>query len=228
MQETIYINDNNVLEYGVQALREYSVGGMTVTNSIFQGRNRSSYTLLASVYGRKPISFTLVYQGKTQREAYQVKALIESWMWGKSEIYLPNRFFYTCTLDSIAESVFEGQEGNWILLPVQYSLSGVQHDTLMTVPGENFINPGSLPLTDCSVSCTVSQAAGSYTLAGATFANVSAGEKLVVDGINKRILRNGAPAPGNVTFVQFPSVVPGINQFTAADPVTVEFYPSYL
>lgn len=228
MTETIYINGKNVLDYGVETLREYAVEGTAVTNTVFQGRNRSSYTLLAGVYGRKKFSFTLVYQGLTQREVYLTKSMVEGWMWGKPEIYLPNRFYYTSTLEDISDGVFEGVNQSLVLLPVKYTFSGVQHDPMLTVPGEQFWNPGTLPYTDCAVSCTVSAAADSYLLAGATFQNVSAGEKLEVDGILKRILRNGAPAPGNVTFISFPTVTPGQNSFTAADPVTVSFYPSYL
>lgn len=226
--ESVYINGKNVLDYGANVLREYAIGGSAITNTVFQGRNRSSYRLLAGVYGRKSISFTLVYEGETQRHVYLKKSVIESWMWGKCEVLMPNGFYYTCTLDSIDDSSFEGQEGNQILAETKYTLSGIQHDALMTVPGETFYNPGTLPYTDCSVSVTVGSAAPSYALAGATFSNVSAGESLEVDGINGRVLRNGAPAPGNVTFIRFPQVTPGQNSFTAPDPVTVQFYPSYL
>lgn len=228
MNETILINGEDVMDHGAEALREYSIGGTPIENTVFMGRNRSSYTLIASVYGRKEISFTLVYSGATQREAYLAKSTVEAMMWGKPEIYMPNEFYYTATLESIDDSIFEGDEGNQVLLPVKYTFSGIQHDPLVTVTGGTFTNPGTLPFADCRVSCTVTTAADSYLLAGVTFADVTAGEQLVVDGILKRILRNGAPAPGNVTFINFPVVVPGENTFTVTDPVTVEYYPCYL
>lgn len=227
MSDTILINGADVRNYGVEIVREYSIGGTQIENTIFLGRNRSSYPLLASVYGRKSYSFTLVYVGTTQREVYLAKSTVESMMWGKPEIYMPNDFYYTSTLEDIQDGVFEGVEEASVILPVKYSLSGIQHDALVTTGGQ-FTNAGTLPYADCKVSCTVSTAADNYTLAGVTFADVTAGENLVVDGIAKRILRNGAPAPGNVTFINFPTVTPGANTFSALDPVTVEYYPCYL
>ena len=224
----IAINGADLSERGVDMLRDYKIGGTAITNTIFQGRNRSSYRLLAGVYGQKPISFTLVYEGKTYREAALNRSAVESMLWGKVEISMPDGFFYTSTVQSIGEGTIYGQEDSQVLIEVPYELQGIQHDPLMTVAGGNFCNPGTLPYTDCSVSATAGAAASLYLLAGATFHDVKAGEKLEVDGINGRILRNGAPAPGNVDFIRFPQVTPGQNSFLAPDPVTVSFYPSYI
>lgn len=225
-----YINGVNPEDYGVLPLREYTVGGTKITNDIFQGRNRSDYRLLAGVYGRKPITLTLVYSGKTYREAKLLQSTVESWMWGKIELFLPDGFYYTSTLDSIGDGTPEGVDGNQVLCGVEYSFSGIQHDPLVTVQNAatGFLNPGTLPYADCICSVTASAAASSYQLAGATFQNVAQGEQLTVDGINGRLLRNGAPAPGNVTFTKFPTVTPGQNSFSAADPVTVQYYPCYI
>lgn len=225
-----YINNVDPASYGVLPLREYTVGGTSITNEIFQGRNRSSYRQLSKVYGQKPITFTLVYPGTTYREAKLLQSTVESLMWGVVELFLPDGFYYTATLQSIGEGTPEGVDGNQVLISVEYSFNGMQHDPLVTVENAaaGFINPGTLPFADCVCSVTASAAASSYQLAGATFQNVQQGEQLVVDGINGRLLRNGAPAPGNVTFTTFPSVTPGLNTFTAADPVTVQYYPCYM
>ena len=50
----------------------------------------------------------------------------------------------------------------------------------------------------------------------------------VLCGINKRILRNGAPGAAGVEWINFPYLTPGENAVTAADPVTVQFYPCYM
>lgn len=225
-----YINGVNPEDYGVLPMLEYSVGGTEIENDIFQGRNSSNFNLLAGVFGRKPISFTLVYPGKTHREAKLLRSTVEGWMWGKIELFLPDGFYYTATLDSIDDGTPEGVEDNQVLISVGYSFSGIQHDPLVTVQNAaaGFINPGTLPFAGCICSVTASAAADSYQLAGATFQNVTQGEQLTVDGINMRLLRNGAPAPGNVTFIKFPTVTPGENKFSAADPVTVQYYPCYM
>lgn len=85
-----------------------------------------------------------------------------------------------------------------------------------------------MPYTDCSLTVTVGASAESYTLGDAVFSNVSQGDVLCFDGINKRVLINGAPGAQDCTFLSFPSLVPGQNTFTAPDPITVEYYPAYL
>lgn len=225
-----YINGVNPEDYGVLPMREYTVGGSTITNTPYQGRNRSSYRLLAAVYGRKSITLTLVYPGTTYREAKLLQSTVEGWMWGKIELFLPDGFYYTSTLDSIGDGTPDGIDGNQVLISVEYSFSGIQHDPLVTVQNAaaGFWNPGTLPYADCICSVTAGAAASSYQLAGATFRDVQQGEHLTVDGINGRLLRNDAPAPGNVTFSKFPSVTPGQNSFSALDPVTVQFYPCFI
>lgn len=225
---SFFINGKNPEDYGAMALLSYKVSGSPITNTIFQGRNRSAYRLIASVYGQKSVSLSLIYKGKTYREASMLRSVIERWMWGKIELFMPDGFYYTVTLKSVGDGVPIGQENNMILIPVEYEFSGIQHDAMVTTAGESFINPGTLPYADCICSVTASAATDSYVLAGCTFQDVTQGESLVVDGINGRVLRNGAPAPGNVTFTSFPQVVPGENSFTADDPVTVQYYPSYL
>lgn len=228
MQNFFRIGKNDPEQYGAFLNQDYTISGTTVTNTTFQGRNRTSYTLLAAVFGRKAISFTLTYTAPTERLCALLRSTVESWMWGKVELYMPTGFWYTSVLTSIGDATREGVDGKGVLMHVQYSFEGIQHDPLVTVDGASFINPGTTPQADCIVEATASKAAENYALAGASFANVTVGEKLTVDGINGRILRNGAPATGNVTFTKFPSVVPGKNSFTAVDPVTVSFYPCYL
>lgn len=225
-----YINNVDPASYGVLPMLEYSVGGTKIENDIFQGRNSSNFNLLAGVFGRKPISFTLVYPGKTHREAKLLRSTVEGWMWGKIELFLPDGFYYTATLESIGDGMPEGVDGNQVLISVEYSFNGIQHDPLVTVENAaaGFLNPGTLPYADCICSVTVGAAADTYQLAGTIFQNVTQGEQLTVDGINGRLLRNGAPAPGNVTFSKFPQVTPGQNSFSALDPVTVQYYPCYM
>ena len=134
----IAIDGTDLSERGVNMLRDYKIGGTAITNTIFQGRNRSSYRLLAGVYGQKPVSFTLVYEGKTHREAALNRSAVEAMLWGKVEIFMPDGFFYTSTVQSIGEGTIYGQEDNQVLIEVPYELQGIQHDPLMTVAGGNF------------------------------------------------------------------------------------------
>ena len=85
-----------------------------------------------------------------------------------------------------------------------------------------------MPFTDAKLTVTVGATASSYSLKGAIFSNVTAGDVLVFDGINGKITKNGANYAANVAWTSFPSLTPGKNTLTALDAITVEYFPAYL
>lgn len=228
MKETIYINGTEISALGAESMRSYGVGGTVLENDYFQGRNRTNFALLSAVFKLKPVWFQLVFKADTRHEAMQQKSSVDALLYGTSEIHLPDGYYYRCMLESVGEIEWQGQDGAGILAIVKYSLSGMQHDPLVKVAGGSFYAAGTMPQMDASLSVTVSTAAAAYNLGGAIFPNVSKGETLTFDGINKRILRGGAPGAAGVQWVNFPVVKPGLNTFSAPDPVTVEYYPCYL
>jgi hypothetical protein len=227
--ERIYINDTDLADYGAKALRDsIKVGGTTITNDYFQGRNRTYFTMMSTTFGLKSVSFTLVYEATSLRTAMEHRSRLEVEMFDGCEIYLNDGFYYRCMLDSIGEAEIKGVDGIQVLVQVSYKLMGIQHDPLVTITdGSSFIAKGTMPKMDCRLSVTVGATAASYTLGGAVFENVQAGDVLVFDGILKRFLKNGAPTTAK-EWISFPYVIMGQNAFTALDPVTVEFYPCYL
>ena len=226
--ERVYINGVDILDYGAKALRDYTIGGTPITNDYFQGRNRSQYTLMSVTYGLKAINITFVYFGDTFREATLKKSSLEAQMFDGFEIYMPDGFYYRSMLDSIGEAETKGTDGDGVMIAVKYKFLGIQHDPLVTIEdGTSFIAEGTLPRMDCILTVTVGTDASSYTLGGAVFSNVVAGDVLVVDGINKRFLKNGAPTTAS-DWISFPFVTGGQNAFTALDTVKVEFYPCYI
>ena len=87
---------------------------------------------------------------------------------------------------------------------------------------------GTLPKMDCILSASPSADAEKYVVAGITFTNVHQGDQIVIDGITKRILINGGPAAQRCDIIDFPYLVPGDNTVSCIDPVTVQYYPSYV
>jgi hypothetical protein len=57
---------------------------------------------------------------------------------------------------------------------------------------------------------------------------VSAGDVLVADGINGRLLQNGTPTTGNAAFTHLPYLVPGEQTIICPETLTVQYYPSYI
>ena len=227
--ERIYINDIDILQYGARALRDtIKVGGTPVTNDYFQGRNRSSYVLMSTTFALKPVSFTLVFMGKYLYNTIENKSTFEAQAFNGCELHLPDGYYYKCMLDTIGEMTVRGVDGVEVLVECAYKFLGIQHDKMITVAdGTSFIARGTLPRMDCILSVTVGANASAYTLGGAVFENVVAGDVLVVDGINKRFLKNGAPTTAS-NWLGFPYVTSGLNAFLATDVVTVQYYPCYM
>ena len=227
--ERIYINDKNIADFNAKALRDsISVGGTEITNDYFKGRNRTHYTLMATTYGLKSVGFTLVFFAQYLRQAKEFKSALEAEMVNGCEIHLPDGFYYRCMLDKIGDDTTKGIDGVEVLIECKYTFNGIQHDPIEEVEdGSSFYAKGTMPKMDCQLQVTVGTSASSYTLGGATFGSVSAGDVLVVDGIYKRFLKNGAPIT-TTAWTSFPSVTSGLNQFTALDTVKVTYYPCYI
>lgn len=227
--ERIFINDKDILDYGAKALRDsLVVGGTSVENDYFQGRNRTHYTLMQTTFGLKQLEFTLVYQDQYQHNAELNRSKLEAVMFNGCEIYLPNGFYYRSMLQSIGSASTKGVDGNLVLIEVAYKFLAIQHDEMETIEnGASFEAKGTMPKMDCILSVTVGTSASSYSLGGAVFSNVQAGDVLSVDGINKRFLKNGTWTTAT-SWITFPSVTSGHNSFTASDPVKVQYYPCYI
>ena len=227
--EKIYINNIDIADYGAKALRDsIKIGGTEITNDYYQGRNRTNFTLMATTYGLKPVSFTLVYFSKYLRNAQEKRSALEANMAKGCELHMPDGFYYRCMLEKIGDVTTKGVDGSEVLVECSYTLKGIQHDELEHIPnGASFLALGTFPKMDCALKVTVSANANSYSLGGATFGAVVAGDVLVVDGINKRFLKNGAPITAT-DWISFPQVVAGENHITALDPVEVDYYPCYL
>lgn len=226
------VNGKPFSAYGGAMLFDYTVGGTEINNDYFQGRNRTSFTQLATVFKMRKIKLSVVFSGPDLEAVTLQKSLFDAACFGKSELFLPDGFFYTVVTNSLGDAAIVGIGETVTKVKATYEFTGLRHKPLVTVSlpaGGGKVNCGSTtPLTDCRLSCTVTTAAATYLLGGATFNDVTAGEPLVFDGIEKRILRNGAPGAANVNWTQFPALTPGENNIVCADAVTVEFYPTFL
>lgn len=225
---TAYINGTPLSAF-FAILQDFSVGAVQVTSSQWQGVNRTNFALLKQQFGLRTIEFSAGVFGQSYAEAALMLSKLNLALWGKVDITLPDGFSYFCVLDSLTDAPERigpgtGKTG----LIASFSLTGYRHGPMITTTGPDVYCPSTTPQTDCILSVTVGAAADSYQLGGATFPNVTHGESIVFDGINKRILRNGAPGAAGVEWINFPYLTPGENTVTAADPVTVQFYPCYL
>ena len=231
LQATAYINDVDI--YTVGALVEsFKVSGTAIDNTAYQGVNSTNFNVLSTTRGMRVITLNLFYKANNRRNLALKKAKIDNLIGnGKIDLKLPDGFHYFAFLTGCGDEQTLGVEGNEIIALCTYTLQGIRHDDLEKITGvtsgTSFLCKSLIPETDVRLTCTASQARASLTIGTVTITNVHANDILVVDGINKRILQNGAPCAGNMSFVNFPKLVPGNNTITCVETLTVEYYPTY-
>ena len=227
-QATIYINGVDVYsELGI-LVEKYSIGATPITNSVYQGGHSTSYNLLYSDFGRRSIKVSLFITAPTRAVLSGKKTALDAMLWGKLELLMPDGFFYTSVLKSAGELNPVGAEENQIIALCSYEFEGIQHGELVKSVGNTIICESTMPYTNCKLTCTASQNRASLAIGSVTITSVSANDVLTVDGINGRILQNGAPCAGNMSFTKFPQLVPGSNTITCAETLTIEYYPTFI
>lgn len=226
---SMFINETDISDYGV-LVESFKVGATKVDSKVYQGFNRTNFNVLSTERAMRPITVALFYSAKTRRELSLIKAKIDGMLGGKLDLYLPDDFFYFAYLESAGEEQIMGVEDNQVIALCSYSFTGIRHDPLETVQleaGATMQCKSTIPMTDCRLTCTASQNYASLQIGTVTITDVAEGDELEVDGILGRILQNGAPCAGNMSFIHFPYLVPGSNAITCPEDLVVEYYPTY-
>lgn len=218
--------------YGGAALLDYSVGETEINNYTFQGINRTTWRNLKSVFGLRPVTITIVFKGPSLHEVKLQRAKFNLDVFGGCDLYIvDDGFYYDVACESYGAETLIGSGDSTAQIKAKYTFKGIRHDPLVseTIPAGGSIYCRSfMPFTDARLTATVGAAAASYTLGGATFSNVAAGDVLVFDGIDGKITKNGQPYAANVSWVNFPALTPGWNVNSSPDPVLFEYVPAYI
>ena len=228
---TMHINGTNIADFGV-LVENFKVGAIDTQSNAYQGVNRTNFNVLDTIQYMRSISVNLFYSAATRRELALIKSKIDNMMTGKLELWVPDGFYYSAYLIHAGEETYLGQEGNKVIALCPYQFKGIRHDPLVTVEtsaaDDNLIYcKSTVPKTDCRLTCTASQDYASLQIDTVTITSVHEGDVLTVDGITGRILQNGALCAGNMSFIHFPSLVPGNNEIECDEDLIVEYYPTY-
>lgn len=226
------VNGVPLATYGGASLLNYTIGETPVDASTFQGLNRSNWLLLSNVYGMREIRLTIVFEAPDLRQAKLNRSALNGVLFEKAELFIPDDGFrYSALCTSTGAETLIGIGDRTAQIKSEYTFKGIRHDAMLTItlPANGSLYClSTMPFTDCRLSATVGTSRASYQLGGAVFKNVTAGNKLVFDGINGKLTRNGANYAANVTWTDFPSLTPGWNTITCPDAVTVEYEPTYI
>lgn len=230
MQNDFYVGSVGSGAFGARLLADYTVGGTPLTRSRQKLPGVQGWLPLATEYGLRSIKLPVHICGPTPRAAAEQKSRLDAALSAEpTELWLPNGFWYTVSLESTGEAQELSDDG--CRLSCTYTLLGYAHDPLQTVTlttDGTLYARGTAPEMACRLTCTAGASAASYTMAGVTWSNVAAGDLLVLDGLERRVLRNGAPDLDSTDLICWPKLTPGQNVLTAPDALTVEYYPIWL
>lgn len=224
---TMWIDGHDIFSDGV-LVESFTVSGTPIDNEVYQGKNSTSFNLLYSGFGMKTVAVNLFFTAHDRRHITLKKSKIDSMLQGKIELGMPDGFLYTSVLKEAGELAILGVEDNQVIALCGYTFEGMQHDPLITHVGNTIYCDSTMPLTNCRITCKASKAYSSITIGTVTITGVAKNDVLVVDGIIGRIMQNGGPCPGNMTFQSFPQLTPGLNTISCPETVTIEYYPTYI
>lgn len=236
-QATMFIDGVDIYTVGA-LVKDFKVSATAIANTAYQGMDSTNFNVLSTVRGMRVITVTLFYRGSTKRELALKKAKIDNALGaGKVELYLPDGFYYSAYLTSAGEESVLGVEGQDVIAVCTYTLEGIRHDALETIDtrsGADFLCKSLIPETDVKITYKNTSGYASIVISGVSITGLSNNDQVVIDGINKRILKNGVPFSGGVTFIKFPKLAPGVNRittkvgaYTVNVDLTVEYYPTY-
>lgn len=230
MTNDFYIDGVGSGEYGARLLANYKVGGTPVKRTRQKMPGVQGWLALQTEYGLRTITLPIHVQGKTPLQAsLQLSKLTAALSAEPVNLYLPNGMQYFASLDSAGDAAELTQDG--CLLSCTYKLAGYAHGDLQVVaipPNGTLYGIGTAPRMACKISCTVGMAAPSYPMAGMIWKNVQAGDKLEIDGLTKRVTRNGYSDISRTNLTEWPTLTPGKNPMNAQDALTVSYYPIWL
>ena len=233
MCQDLMIDGNPLASYGGKSLLDYTVGETELTNATFQGINRTNWNNLKSMFGMRSLRLTILFDGVDLHSAKVARSKFNAAVFGKHELYIPDDgFYYSVSCENLGEEVLVGIGDRNAQVKSEYTFQGIRHDALVsvTVPPNGYMNCiSTMPFTDCRLILKSTWNATSLRLGDAYFSNVAVNDVLVFDGIDGKITKNGVNCAGTTTWTAFPSLVAGQNQIRSyLDPVTVEYYPTYI
>lgn len=256
MRNDFYIDGRGSGEFACRLLSSWSVGSPTLTRTRVQPSQGQRFHDVAMRCGLLPIKLPVHVFGRTPHDAALKESDLRAALLAGGapvELFLPDGFFYTASLDSVTESTELGYDG--CVRVLTFTLSGFRHGELQTqkcdvltstvtdyiqnsdgsITEETTIlsyvpiyAEGNAPEMECRLTATVGAAASTYQMGTAFWVNVAAGDVLVVDGLNKTVTKNGQNAIGSCDIVNFAYLKPGENAITCPDALTVEYYPIFI
>lgn len=222
---TAFINNKDIMDFDA-VVESFKISGSAVSNSFYQGKNRTTFHELSYAVGMKVITLSLFFSAPTRRRLTLNKSAVDALMVGKIELHMPDGFYYDAVLTSAGELQMLGVEQNQLIALCTYTFQGIQRDGLKTVTGNTLLAEGTAPHMDCRLTCTATANRATLQVGTVTFSGIQNGDVVVADGINGVLTVNGNPVVAS--FTKLPYLVPGEQTITCPETLTIEYYPTYI
>lgn len=219
------VNGINVKDaYGAILTDGYRYTPPEISTSYFKGRKTSFFQMLESAVDVGKMVMPITFHGNGLRDVTLKKTAFDALIYPKAEIQLEDGFMYTAILNKIGDASYVGKTA----IKSNYEFSVIRHTGYVEMQGNEVFCEFTYPYVACRLKTVVEKDTAKYQLGTVAFENIKAGQILEVDGINGRILVDGAPGAQYADWLEFPILVPGKNNIVCNDTVTIGYYPIYM
>ncbi|MBQ2973322.1 MAG: hypothetical protein IJE19_03110 [Clostridia bacterium] len=217
------INGTPLRLFGAELL-DYKVGPCEMGKTYFSAPSSIVPTSLKSTVGLRKVELTIDFSGSTMHEIEHNISNLTAILRDKSEIYLPDGFFYTSMLEKFGTPT---EKAPWIM-QVPVTLVSYRHGSLeimsitdnMTLFSKGNIKSPAIieivPKSDTEVKIN-----------DIKVSNIKG--MVIIDGISGTVKENGVNKFLDTDMTEFPHLEPGANVMSVdgdAD-ITISYYPIF-
>ncbi len=211
--------------YGARLLSHWKVEGGAPSWTFHQAKQSARFQIYSNSVELRKITLPVTIRATDDQDLGLCRAAFEAAMYaGAVELYLPDGFIYDAMLTGISDKIImDGYH------EITYTFSGSRFgrpETVKGLPGRSFTILGTRR-ADARINVTAGGAAKAYKIADYTFTDIKAGDRIVVDGIKKIVLLNGAPDILRCNLTDWPKFQPGRHRIQASDPFEITYRPAY-
>lgn len=229
MNEVMFIDGQPLSDYGAKLL-DWKPGAPNITNTLSTGTNYALPRLLRSELQPRPLSITVNIYDKFRTQADAIASRLIQRLNRETELRMPDGFIYRSVLQSVSETIYPAK---WIAEFTMNFLSvkhGQYQEFTVTTNNTPFIYDGTAP-AGYRIEFTVPSVTQNITVQGISINTIPAGAVIVIDGLEKTIIQNGANKFKDSNLVDFPIFKPDLPiTFSASPfvPLKIGYYPTYI